>query len=194
MLTKGFHATSVDEVCEAAKLTKGSFFHYFQSKEELARAVLGYHGASIQALMNMGSYGKIRDPLQRVYGYLEYLAALSRDPSVPRSCLFGNFSQELSSTHPTIRADCADAFARWADALRRDLAAAKSLHAPGADFDPRRVAEHFLAVYEGALILAKARQQPRVIGESIGHFRRYLEQLFDGRRPHTPPRERGQPA
>ena len=40
MLAKGFPATTVDEICEAAGFTKGSFFHYFESKEHLGKEVL----------------------------------------------------------------------------------------------------------------------------------------------------------
>ncbi len=40
MLKKGFTATSVDEICQTAGLTKGSFFYYFESKEDLADAAL----------------------------------------------------------------------------------------------------------------------------------------------------------
>lgn len=182
MLDKGFNATSVEEICEAAELTKGSLFHYFQSKEELAKAVLGYHKASIQVVMDKGSFGNIQDPLQRLYGYLEYLAALSKDSSVPRSCLFGNFSQELSSTHPQIRTECAQAFSQWAQMLTRDLEAAKIRYSARADFDPKSLAEHFIVVYEGSLVLAKAKQDPQVIEESIRHFKKYLAGLFQKRR------------
>lgn len=191
MLAKGYNATSVDEICEAAELTKGSFFHYFDSKEDLAKAVMNHHGASTQAVMDKGSFAKLEDPLQRLYGYLDYLAVLSKDPRVPRSCLFGNLSQELSSTHPQIRAACARAFAQWADALSRDLEAAKRLHAPGVEFDSKSVAEQLIIVYEGALILAKAKQRPQIIDQSIRHFKRYVEGLFEEARSKSYRRKRG---
>ena len=53
MLAKGYTATSVEEICEAADLTKGSFFHYFASKEDLGKAVLDrYVNTMFQAVQN----------------------------------------------------------------------------------------------------------------------------------------------
>jgi TetR/AcrR family transcriptional repressor of nem operon len=178
MLERGFTATTLDEICAEAGLTKGSFFHYFKGKEEFGAAVLDHYWTVGQQSLQSAPYVQLADPLERLHGYLDLFIALAWDPHIENSCLFGNFSQEVAPTHDGLRAVCAHGFARWAEQIARDLDDAKRTHAPAAAFDSVSVAEHLIAVYEGSLILAKAKGGAQVLEENIEHFRRYLESLF----------------
>jgi len=62
MLAKGFSATTVDDICETAKLTKGSFFHYFESKDELGEELLEHFCTAGQRIHEMFC-GNTTDPL-----------------------------------------------------------------------------------------------------------------------------------
>ena len=178
MLAKGYTATTVEEICAAAGLTKGSFFHYFKSKEDLGRAVLDYFIQTTQQAFRDAPFHKKRDPLQRVYGYVDFTIQMSQSPMAQHGCLLGNFAQELSDTHEQLRQSCCRHFKQWADGLQKDLELAKARHVHRPQLDTRSLAEHFIAVIEGALILAKVRQDTSVVKESLGHFKRYLKSLF----------------
>lgn len=177
MLAKGFAATTVDEICEAAKLTKGSFFHYFESKDELGKVLLERFCGEAQRL-HQAMMGDERDPLKRVYHYLDEVAAHAQRPEGRKGCLLGTFAQELCEAHPEIRAVCAQGFATWAKRFGEELARAKALHAPKAPFDPQSLAEHLIAILEGALILGKARKNPALVAAHVGHFKAYLKTFF----------------
>ncbi len=177
MLAKGFAATTVDDICEAAKLTKGSFFHYFESKEHLGRVLLERFCDATTGRLD-GLCGKERDPLKWVHNYIETIAKLSQDPHANQGCLLGCFAQELSDTHPTIRAICEERFDRWAQQFGGALTQAKRRYAPRASFNPQELAEHFIAVLEGSLILGKARQDMKVVATNLRHFQAYLKNLF----------------
>ena len=178
MLAKGFAATTVDEICEAAGFTKGSFFHYFTSKEQLGKAVLDRFFLAMVQKVQKGSFHGKSDPLQHIYDYVDCFSDLTKDPLLANGCLLGNFAQELSDTHPEIRSLCAQRFSQWAEALKRDLDEAKTRYAPKAPFDTRSLAEHFIAVLEGSLILAKAKQDMTIFEKNLWHFKRYLRSLF----------------
>lgn len=180
MLAQGFTATSVDDVCVEAGVTKGGFFHHFASKKEFAAAVLAHYWTSTQAMLAAAPFCELDDPLERLHGYLDLFAALARDPSVPKSCLFGNLAQELAPTHASLRTACARGFADWAQQIAADLDEAKRRHAPAAEFDGVGLAEYFIAVYEGSLVLAKAKGDAAVLEESVEHFRRYVVLLLRG--------------
>ena len=180
MLTKGFSATSVDEICEAAKLTKGSFFHYFESKDRLGQELLERFAASAEATQRAGGSDD-SDPLKRVFGHVEVALTLAKSSRSSLGCLLGVFAQELSDTHPAIRSVCARAFKQWARRLKADLDAAKARYAPRADIDTMSLAQHFIAVVEGSKILARAEQDTRLVERSLTHFRRYVEALFKRR-------------
>ncbi|MEZ4867770.1 MAG: TetR/AcrR family transcriptional regulator [Caldilineaceae bacterium] len=178
MLQKGYTATSVDEICQAAGVTKGSFFYYFASKELLGQAVLRHFQVKIGALLDQGPHRLVEDPLQRLYAYCDYLAAMFAHPEVPKSCLLGNLAQELAPTQPAIGAVCAAGFAWWATEIEQGLETARQHYTPRWEFDSHEVAEHLIAIFEGALILAKAQQDIGVVGRNLAHFKHYLELLF----------------
>jgi TetR/AcrR family transcriptional repressor of nem operon len=180
MLVKGFPATTVDEICETAGFTKGSFFHYFESKEHLGKEVLNrFFSFSLQQRSQQGSYRKKSDPLQRVYGYVDRFIEMATNPELPSGCLLGHFTQELSDTHPEIRSLCAQHFAEWAATFKHDLDEAKAKHVPRASFDTQSVAEYFIAVMQGSQILATAKQDAGVFERNLQHFKRYIKSLFE---------------
>jgi TetR/AcrR family transcriptional repressor of nem operon len=178
MLVKGYEATSVDEICGAAKLTKGSFFHYFESKEDLGKAVLDHYISSRYQMIQQAPFFKKSDPLQRAYGYVDFMIQMSRNAASENSCLLGNFAQELSDTHPVIRSQCAKHFTKWAEPFKKTLDRAKARYVPKAAFDTQGLAEHFIAVLEGSILLAKAKQDKSIIEKSLRHFKQYLKTLF----------------
>lgn len=179
MLAKGFVATTVDEICEAAGVTKGSFFHYFQSKEDLGKLVLDRFCHVRLKLMQESPSQKKKDPLERVYGWVDCAIEMSKSPMAKNGCLLGNFAQELSDTRPAMRSLCAQRFTEWAALLKQELDEAKAKHLPKSRLDTESLAEHFIAIIEGALILAKAKQDMGIVEKNLGHFRRYLENLFE---------------
>ena len=172
MLAKGFGATSVDDVCQKAGVTKGCFFHYFDSKDALGQALIEKWSGTREEV-HQALFGNDKDPLKRVYHYIESYAQMARQGALGKGCLLGTFSSELADVAP-IRKACADGFAAWTDHLARELAKAKALHAPKAKLDCRAVAEHFVATVEGAILLAKAGQNDKVIARCVVQFKDYL--------------------
>lgn len=177
MLAKGFTATSVDDICESAGLTKGSFFHYFENKEHLGRAVVEHFYDLRKQMFDQAPFHQIKDPLERVYGRIDFFVEMARKKQA-KGCLMGMLVQELADTYPKIRNVCASCFADATDSFKCDLDEAKAQYAPRAKWSSQSLAEHLLAVVQGAIILAKAKQDPKVMEESLTHFREYLICVF----------------
>jgi len=177
MLAKGFAATTLDEICEAAEVTKGSLFHYFESKDQLGWEVLERFCASGQK-MHQACCSSETDPLKRVYTYIDKMITMSKDPARSNGCLLGLFSQELCDTNPQIRTACKKGFDDWAKTFGAEVAKAKAAYAPRAPFDPRELAEHLIAVMEGSMILGKARRDMSIVGQNLAHFKAYVKSLF----------------
>jgi TetR/AcrR family transcriptional repressor of nem operon len=179
MLTQGFFATTVDEICGAAKLTKGSFFHYFDSKDELGKTILVRYVAQKQQIWRAAPFVKKSDPLQRIYGYLDFAVEMYKNPEGQKGCLLGRFTQELSDTYPEVRLLCAECFDEWARTFKRDLDETRTKYASRKSIDTQSLAEHFIAVLEGALIISKAKQDRQILEKSLWHFKQYLKSLFE---------------
>ncbi|MGA8945909.1 MAG: TetR/AcrR family transcriptional regulator, partial [Pseudolabrys sp.] len=100
---KGYTASTVDDICEAAGLTKGAFFHHFKSKEDLAVAAAAHFSQMAERLFGDASYRRLADPLDRLFGYIDFRTAILAGPLPQFTCLLGTMVQEAYDTHPAIR-------------------------------------------------------------------------------------------
>lgn len=179
MRSKGYNATTVDDICAGAGVTKGGFFHYFKSKEDIAKAaLLRFYDARFQTSLN-APFRKLEDPLDRVFGRLDFAIEAFSDPKHrTKGCLIGMFAQEMSFASQELRTAASEILERHARDFEEDLAAAKLLHAPTVDFDASQISRLYVSLYQGGLMLAKASGTSAVLVESINQFRQYLQMLF----------------
>ena len=177
--TKGYEATTVDEVCEAASLTKGSFFHHFDSKEDLAVAAARHFAEMAEGVFSKAPYRALADPLERLLGYVDFRRAILKRELPEFTCLLGTMVQETYDNHPSIRKACDRYISEHAATLTADIAEAKRRHAPRAKWSPESLALFTQAAIQGAFVLAKAKHGPQVADECLAHLRRYLQLLFD---------------
>ena len=175
---KGYAATTVEDICNEAGVTKGSFFHHFKSKDELALAAAAHWGALTEGFFAAAPYRKLPDPLKRLLGYVAFRGEILQGELPDYTCLLGTLVQETYATHPDIRAACDRGMSAHIAELTRDVEAAKKLYAPKATWSAESVGYFIQAVLQGSFIFAKAKQSPDVVHESLAHLRRYLEALF----------------
>lgn len=181
---KGYAATTIDDICHKAGVTKGSFFHHFKSKDELALAAAAYWSTTTEAFFAAAPYHQAQDPLQRLLGYVDFRGKILQGEIPDYTCLLGTLVQETYATHPDIRAACDLGMSSHIAELTREVNAAKQLYAPRADWSAESVSLFIQSVLQGSFIFAKAKQSPDVVRESLAHLRRYLEALFiDAKKP-----------
>ena len=175
---RGYAATTVDDLCTAAGVTKGAFFHHFKSKEELAVAAADHWSETTGAFFAGAPYHEPHDPLDRVLGYLDFRKAiltgrfLSLPVSSARWC--------RKPTRPT-RPFAMPSTAQSAITPRRSKRTSKRrccsiVWTPS--WSAESLALHTQAVLQGAFILAKAKGGAAIAADSIDHLRRYVELLF----------------
>jgi TetR/AcrR family transcriptional repressor of nem operon len=175
---KGYSATTVDDICHAAGVTKGSFFHHFKSKDDLALAAAAHWSQMTEGFFAGAPYRRLADPLDRLLGYVDFRVGILSGELPDYTCFLGTLLQETYATHPDIRAACERGLATHIDTLASDVEAAKRLYAPGAPWSAQSLGVFIQTVLQGAFIFAKAKQGAEVARESLTHLRRYLELQF----------------
>lgn len=175
---QGYSATSVDDLCRAAGVTKGAFFHHFPSKEALGVAAADYWSETTSALFASAPYHAHADPLDRVLAYIDFRAALLDGPVEGFTCLVGTMVQESYASSDTIRAACEASISGHAATLEADIAAALERYSV-TGVEAASLALHTQVVLQGAFILAKARGGPEIARESAAHLKRYFVLLFN---------------
>lgn len=175
-LEKGYAATGVEEICARAGVTKGALFHHWGDKAELASEVLAeWTRAGFQAY-SKAPFWKEPRAVDRLFGYVDFTIELSRQ--APIGCLVGTFAQEAAGSDSHLRGLCARAFQDWATGFAALLDDAQREAGLVSRFDGKSMADHFVAVFEGAQVLAKARRSRTVVAEQLLHFRNYVHSLI----------------
>lgn len=175
---KGYAGTSVEDLCQKAGVTKGAFFHHFKSKEDLAISAAQYWSQVTDQVFANSPYQKLKDPLERLLGYIDFRKALLKGDLPEFTCLVGTLVQEVFDSSPAIREACRKSIVHHAEEIAREIVAAKKLYAPKSKWTAEEISFHIQAVIQGAFILAKAQGDAKVAAESISHLRHYIESLF----------------
>jgi TetR/AcrR family transcriptional repressor of nem operon len=175
---KGYSATRIEDVCAEAGLTKGSFFHHFKSKEDLALSAVAHWDATTSAVFAAAPYHDSADPLSRVIAYIEFRKAILTGDLPDFTCFVGTIVQEAYQTHPVVSAAAAGNITSHAKTLETDISAAMREHGSSHGWTAESLALHFQAVIQGSFILAKAKGSNAAAAESLDHLKRYVELLF----------------
>lgn len=150
----GFNATGVQDITDAAKVPKGSFYNHFESKEALGVEVVGLYvarGAERRQALVAGRGA----PLARLKAYFKSLNQLGPADGFTRGCLLGNFSAELASQSPDIRQALAAALADWTRDIAAVLAEAQQAGEVSRDVPAGTLAAFLLNAWEGAVLRSR---------------------------------------
>jgi TetR/AcrR family transcriptional regulator, transcriptional repressor for nem operon len=176
---QGYAATSVDDLCRAAGVTKGAFFYYFPTKSALAVASAQAWTDHAQArIFTDAPWMRHADPLERVLAHIDFRLAMLDGPVEGFTCFVGTMVQEAFATDDAIRAACDTSISAYAERLAEDVQAAIDVHGVRDGITALDLAYHIQAVLQGAFILAKAKGDAGIARASVTHLKRYIETLF----------------
>lgn len=155
LLAGGYDGTGIGPVLKAAGVPKGSFYHFFDSKEAFAGAVLDAYAARYGRARREILEDRSRSPLERLRRYFTYMSELlSREEF--GGCLFGNLALASATRSPVFREKLQKSFRAWQSDLAAVLREAQSAGEIADDLEPEETAAFLIDAYEGALLRAKS--------------------------------------
>jgi TetR/AcrR family transcriptional repressor of nem operon len=175
---QGWAATSVDQLCHSVGVTKGAFFHHFASKEALGVAAAEHWSAVTAPFFAQAAYHGHADPLERIFGYIDFRAAIADGPLERFTCFAGTTVQETFATSDVVRTACAASIFDHAGHLAEDFRAAIDLHPPRVPVSAESLAIYTQTVLQGGFVLSKAQGDRAPLLEALSHLKRYLAMLF----------------
>lgn len=169
----GYSGTSVDEVVSAAGTSKGAFFHHFDSKADLAAALIARYAAADLAQLHraLDAVAGIADAGERLVAFLRWFEddgdALMAEQS---GCLYvaALTERQLLGAAPT--APIRVAVEQWRAAVTDLVLTARAAGRLTVQVDAEALADHLFVTFEGAFILCRSTADP-------GHMRRQLAVL-----------------
>lgn len=182
VMSKGFAGTSIDDVLKATDLTKGAFFHHFKSKADLADQLMRwYAGNDMKMFRTLLAEAEAThdDPLDQLLQFLTDFETYLCDPdNPPRGCMYALYTYEDDHFENDVKAFVAETLKTWTAMYIRKFQEVIDRYPPARDVTAKHLAEMFVAVIEGGLILERAHGNPGMAARQSEQFRSYLELLF----------------
>jgi TetR/AcrR family transcriptional repressor of nem operon len=168
---KGFGATGINAVLSATKVPKGSFYHYFKSKDDFGLAVIESHSRDYDIKLDAILEDATCTPVERLRNYFQSGIADMTACEYARGCLIGNLGQELAAQNELFRARLDEVFAGWEKRFAACIDKAQERGELDRSIAPRELASFLLSGWEGAILRAK-------VVKSVEPMRRFERVFF----------------
>lgn len=182
ILSQGYGGTSLNSILDRTDVTKGAFFHHFESKKELAFAVMERYAEADAATLDafVSRAEKLsRDPLQQILILLTlYEESISAEAGPPSGCLFASYSYQAGLFDEQTNDLVTGAFQHWQDVITPKFEAAIHRHPPRIEVSAEELSMLGLSVFEGGLVLSRSFKSDEVLAAQLHHYRNYIELVF----------------
>lgn len=152
---KGFSASGVAAISEAAAAPKGSFYNHFKSKDEFGRAILENYFEDVRAAMLEEAAEPARTGFESVLSYFKQLRNYNAKVGFERGCLIGNLSAEASQLSKATRFRAANLLQEWSAMLALLIAKGQADLSISKTVKPEAIGSILLDSWQGALLRSK---------------------------------------
>lgn len=182
IVQKGFAATSIEELVEAAGITKSGFFYHFRDKNDMARQLFDRfltEDESIIETLEARARGLSDDPLQSFLIFLNLYAQMMDDmETLHPGCMVASvtyqerlFDADIMQMNTSYLLRMRGRFSDWLNEIA-------AVHPPKREVDLEGLADTLTTVVEGAIILSKALADPGLMGRQTRLFRNHVKLVF----------------
>ncbi|MDP2506552.1 TetR/AcrR family transcriptional regulator [Oceanobacter sp. 3_MG-2023] len=152
---QGFTATGIDQVLKRVGVPKGSFYHFFASKEAYVAAVVESYGQYFDRVLARSFNNDALTPLQQLEDFTDGAMSWMERHQYRNGCLVGNLGQEVGQLPDSLRQPLQNILAGWEQQLQQCLQRAQQAQLIAADADCVMLAHVFWVGWEGAVMRAR---------------------------------------
>ncbi len=155
MLEKGYNNTGIMEVLHSTGVPKGSFYYYFDSKEDFGLQIINHFDVNYRTMLSSSLGDATKSPHERLQAYCNNSIESLEQNACRKGCLIGNLSQEMADQSEVFRHRLQEIMLDWrakfADCIRQSQEADEI----SSEFDADSLAEFFQSGWSGAVMRAK---------------------------------------
>lgn len=177
----GFRATSIDDIVAKAGVTKGAFFHYFPTKNDVGYAIADEVLGRMMMDRWIRPLAAYRNPVQGMIVRFKKLMEATSDEVLALGCPLNNLTQEMSPIDPIFREKLRAVMMLSINETEKYLRKAQKDGFLRPGVDPRMAAEFLVMCQEGSAALVKNLKDRRVYTSLYDGYRRFLESISTSR-------------
>jgi TetR/AcrR family transcriptional repressor of nem operon len=174
---RGFGGTSMADLLNHAGVNSGSFYHFFESKEDLLKAVLQAYVQGLGPQIVRPAYESTNDPVERIFAILAGYRARILQTNCQYGCPLGRLALEIDPENRPAHALIAKNFGGWIDAVRQCLVESQDRLPSRLDLDA--LATQVLAVMEGGVMLSRSYRSVEPFDLAVNQLREYFRLLME---------------
>jgi TetR/AcrR family transcriptional repressor of nem operon len=175
MQRKGYHGTSVQEIVEGVRVPKGSFYHYFKSKEDFVLAAMEHSSCDYITRFEDALEDEGISPRRRIIDvYTTLVADIEAVRDYSKGCFVGNMCQEMADTNAAVAEKAEYLFRRYTAPLARCIRKAQTSGEIKSRVDPDKLAEAIFNSWEGAVLRMKSSRNGQPLNAFLDMLRTLL--------------------
>ncbi|WP_189376438.1 acrylate utilization transcriptional regulator AcuR [Thalassotalea profundi] len=166
----GFASSGIDQILKKVGVPKGSFYHYFSSKEAFGKTVIEHYAHYFEKKLDKSLLDDNHLPLQRIINFVDDAKAGIIRHHFKRGCLVGNLGQEVDLLPESFRQQLIDIFYSWQQRMTNCLELAKEQGQIAKTSNCNLLAELFWIGWEGAVSRAKLVGSVEPLDNFVNYF------------------------
>lgn len=156
VLKKGFNNVGINEILKTVGIPKGSFYYYFDSKEDFGLQLIDRYSKISLDLLTSFLQDSSKTPKERILGFFHHMKVFYKNKDFQEGCLLGNCSLELSDLKQSYAQKIASALDDWENVFLGCIEEGQAMDTISNRIESRKLASHILNNWEGALLRMKA--------------------------------------
>jgi AcrR family transcriptional regulator len=178
---RGYAGTSMADLLAHAGINSGSFYHFFESKESLLRAVLETYLVALRPMVVDPAFASTPEPVERIFAILAGYRERILQTQCTYGCPLGRLALEIDPENQPAHKLIAENFEGWITAVRECIESAKDLLPRGTD--ARALATYILAVMEGGVMISRSSRSVEPFDRAVSQLREHFRLLLAAGKP-----------